>query len=92
MYKLQPPKKCYPYLSQQLPSEILRFGDWDPVKLFLYENLVIDSTLPPPHLPAEREEGCTLWTLFELKYDDRIDMNTIIWKKLKVFHEIDASW
>ena len=26
----------------------------------------------------EREEGCKLWSLFGLKYDDTIDLSTII--------------
>ena len=33
---------------------------------------------PPSPPPAEREEAYTLWSLFELKYDDTIDMSTII--------------
>ena len=48
-----------------------------PVKPLLFENLV--ECLTPRHPPpAEREEGCTLRSLFELKYTDTIDMNTII--------------
>ena len=43
-----PPEKSQPYLSQQPPSEILRFEDWDPVKCLLFENL--GSTSPPPPL------------------------------------------
>ena len=39
------PKKSHPYLSQQPPSEILKFEDWDPVKPLLFENLVEGSTM-----------------------------------------------
>ena len=63
------PEKSHPYLSQQSPSEILRYEDWDPAKPLLFENLVEGSAhnllsprCPPP--PAEREEGNTLWSLF----------------------------
>ena len=78
---MQPPEKSHPYLSMQSASEILRSEDWDSVKPLLFENLVEGLTPPPPHCPSppvEREEGCKLWSLFELKYGDTIDMSTII--------------
>ena len=86
---MQPPEKSHPYLSMQPASEILRSEDWDSVKPILFENLVEGLTPPPPHThthththrpspPAEREEGCKLWSLFQLKYGDTIDMSTII--------------
>ena len=41
MWKLQPPEKSHPPLSQQNPSK-----SWSPVKLPLFENLVGGSTPP----------------------------------------------
>ena len=70
MQKLQPP---WNYSPLSLPTTTL----WDPVKPLLFETLVEGSNLTPL-TPAEKEEGCTLWSLFELTDDDTIDMSTII--------------
>ena len=71
-----------PYLSQKPPSEILRSEVWDPVKPLLFENLVEGSTPRRLQQKERRSAHSTLWSLFELKYDDTIDISTII-EKLK---------
>ena len=54
MWKLQPPEKNSPPLSQQTSSK-----SWGPVKPPVFENLFGGSTPPPPP-PHQKGGGCTL--------------------------------
>ena len=90
MYKLQPPEKGHPYLSQQPPCEILRSEDWHPVKPLLFQNLVEGSTNPIPLQPQQKgRRGAHNEVCLNLNMMTQL-IGAPLFKSWKICHEIDA--